>query len=290
MSFQKRLSSGEFLVLAEINTPKGVDISEMVMNVRRIKGRVDAVIVPDMEDGVMKMSALGGGVLMNHQGIEPIIHVYCRDRNRIALQGDMLSAYVLGIQNLIVVRGEDMVYADHSETKAVDDLDELRLLGAIKSLQEGTDMAGFELKGRPSFTVGCNIAPYSDDEAQKRELEIAHKKIEAGAQFIVSPPVFDMDHFVSFAEKVSELHVPLLATVFLIKTVGIARYMATYEPGARISEELIRRLRKAKDRDAESVQIAGETVSALRDFAQGVKIVTLGWEHRIPAILDFAGL
>jgi 5,10-methylenetetrahydrofolate reductase len=290
MSFQKRLSSGEFLVLAEMNTPKGVDISEMIMNARRIKGRVDAVIVPDMDDGVMKMSALGGGVLMNQQGIEPIIHVYCRDRNRMALQGDLLSAYVLGIQNLMVVHGEDMAFADHSETKPVDDISELEFLAAISALQDGRDMAGSDLQGRPDFTIGCSIAPYSDDEALKSELDLAQKKVEAGAQYVVSPPVFDIEHFGGFLEKAKGLKVPIIPTVFLIKTVGIARYMATYEPGARISEELIKRLRKAKDRDTESVQIAGETISGLRDLVRGVKIVTLGWEHRIPAILDFAGI
>jgi len=290
MSFQKLLSKGEFIVLAEMDTPKGVDISDLITNARRVKGRVDAVIIPDMGDGMMRMSALGGAVLMHRQGIEAIIHVYCRDRNRMALQGDMLSAYVLGIQNLIVVRGEDMAYGDHRDAKPVNDLDELSLLGTIRSLQEGVDMAGFDLKGSPSFTVGCTLGSYADDEALETELELAQKKVDAGARFIITPPVFDSDCFTSFLEKAKGLGVPIIATVFLLKSVGIARYMATNEPGTHITEQIIQRIRKSPDREAEGIRIAGETVAELKDVVQGVQIVTLGWEYQLPAILDYAGL
>ena len=290
MSFQKRLSKGEFVVLAEMDTPKGVDISDLITNARRIKSRVDAVIIPDMADGMMRMSALGGAVLMQQQGIEAIIHVYGRDRNRMALQGDMLSAHVLGIQNLIVVRGEDMSFGDHRDAKPVNDLDELTLLGAIQSLQEGVDMAGFDLKGNPGFTVGCTIAPCADDKALDAELELARKKIEAGAQYIITPPVFDMDHFSSFFEKTKGLGVPIIATVFLLKSVGIARYMATNEPGVHITEEMIKRIRKSPDRETEGIRIAGEAISRLKGMTAGVQIVTLGWEYQLPSILDHAGL
>ena len=290
MSFQKRLSKGEFVVLVEMDTPKGIDISDLITNARRVKSRVDAVIIPDMGDGMMRMSALGGAVIMQQQGIEAIIHVYCRDRNRMALQGDVLSAHVLGIQNLMVVRGEDMAFGDHRDAKPVNDLDELSLLGAIQSLQEGVDMAGFDLKGSPNFTVGCTIAPYADDKTLDTELEQAQKKIEAGAMFIITPPVFDMDHFSSFYERAKGLGVPIIATVFLLKSVGIARYMATNEPGVHISEEMIQRIRKSPDRESEGLRIAGETISNLKDITQGVQIVTLGWEYQLPAILDYAGI
>lgn len=290
MSFQKRLASGEFVVLAEMDTPKGVDISELITNARRIKGRVDAVIIPDMGDGMMRMSALGGGVLMHQQGMETVIHVCCRDRNRIAMQAELLSAHVLGIQNLVVVRGEDMAFGDHLDAKTVNDINQLELLGAIQSLQKGVDMAGIELKGSPSFTVGCTIEPYADDKALDSELEMARKKVEAGAQFIVSPPVFDMDRFASFMDKAKGLGVPVIQTVFLLKSVGIARYMATTLPAYHITDELINRIRKAQNREMECLRIAGETVADLKGLAQGVQIVTLGWEYQLPAILDAAGL
>jgi len=290
MSFQKRLSSGEFVILAQMNTPKGVNISEMVNNARRIKERVHGVIIPDMDNGVMRMSALAGGALMRQQGLEPIMHVYGRDKNRMALQGDILAAYVLGIQNLVVVRGENMSAGDHVQAKTVDDLDELSLLQAIRSLKKGSDTAGFELDGNPDFTVGCTLGSFVDDQTLDQEIEKAQKKIEAGAQFVLSPSVFDMDRFVSFLKKVKGLGVPIIPTVFLLKTVGIARYMATYEPGAFIPEHLIKRMRQSKNREMEGFVIAGETIKQLKSLVQGVQIVTLGWEHRLTTILDYAEL
>jgi len=290
ISLQNQLSSGKFVVLAEMDTPKGVDISELVTNARRVKGRIDAVTIPDMADGIMRMSAIAGCVLMQQHGIESIIQVYGRDRNRMALQGDILAAHVLGIENLLVVRGEDMVSGDHPDAKSVDDLDELAILKAIQSLQDGIDMAGFELKGAPSFTIGCTIAPFADDEAMDAELALAAKKVEAGARFVITPPVFDLDKSIPFLEKTKDLGVPVIPTVFLLKSVGIARYMATNEPGVHISEEMIQRIRKSPNREMEGIKIAGETIAALKQLVQGVQIVTLGWEDQIPTILDHAGL
>jgi 5,10-methylenetetrahydrofolate reductase len=273
-----------------MNTPKGVNISKMVLDSRRIKGRVDAVVVPDMDDGVMKMSALAGGVLMQQQGLEPVIHVYCRDRNSMALQGDILAAHVLGIQNLIVVHSEDMANGDHRNAQPVDEMDEIGLLEAVQTLQTGKDLAGFDLDGTPSFTSGCTIESFKDDATIDAELELARKKVAAGAQFVITPPVFDLDIFTGFMQKAAALEVPIIPTVFLIKSVAIARYFVTSEPGAHVSEAMVKRLRKASDREMEGIKIAGETVAALSKIAQGVKIQTLGWEHRLPQILDIAGL
>jgi len=290
MSLKERLSKGEFAVLAEMNTPKGVDISKMILDSRRIKGRVDAIIVPDMDDGVMRMSALAGGYIILNQGIETIIHVYCRDRNRMALQSDLLAAHVMGIQNIIVVHSEDMKHGDHREAKPVFDLDEMELLEGIRLLHEGKDMAGFDLEGVPSFTMGCSLASFKDDKEMNKELELAAQKIELGAQFLITPPVFDLIHFADFMEKATQLNVPIIPTVFLIKSVAIARYISISEPAAKLSEELIKRIRKSRDREMEGIRIAAETVAAIREMAQGVKIQTLGWEHRLPAILDIAGI
>jgi methylenetetrahydrofolate reductase (NADPH) len=270
MSFQKRLSSGEFVILAQMNTPKGVNISEMVNNARRIKERVHAVIIPDMDNGVMRMSALAGGVLMRQQGLDTIMHVYGRDKNRMALQGDILAAYVLGIQNLVVVRGENMSAGDHVQAKAVDDLDEIGLLQAIQSLKKGKDMAGFDLDGSPDFTVGCTLGSFVDDQTLDQEIEKTQKKIEAGAQFILSPAVFDMDRFASFLKKAKGIGVPII--------------------GAFIPEHLIKRMRQSKNREMEGFVIAGETIKHLKSLVQGVQIVTLGWEHRLTTILDYADL
>jgi 5,10-methylenetetrahydrofolate reductase len=290
MSFQKRLQANEFVVLAEMHTPKGVNISRLVTDARRIKGRIDAIVVPDMDNGIMRMNALAGGVLMQQQGVESIIHLYSRDRNRMALQGDILAAHVLGVQNLLVVHSEEMSQGDHSDAKTVDDLDEIGLLKTIQVLQTGKDLAGFDLDGTPAFFTGCSIAPYADESAFAEELVAAQKKVAAGARYIIMPPVFDVQQFASFFSRVKALGVPVIPTVFLLKSLAIAQYIANSEPGARISDELIRRIRKSADREQEGVQIAGETITALKSMAQGVLIQTLGWEHKLPAILDVAGL
>ncbi len=287
MSFQKRLASGEFVVLAEMNTPKGVDISQLITNARRIKGRVDAVTVPDMDNGVMRMSALAGGVLMQQQGIEAIIHTYCRDRNRMALQGDLLAAHVLGIQNLIVVHSETMENGDHREAKPVDDLDEVGLLKAVQTLQEGKDLAGFDLEGAPRFTFGCTVPSFGNDAEMAAAVAAAKEKVDAGAQFIVTPPVFDVARCEPILSQFKALGVPVIATIFLLKSVGIARYIALNEPGAGVTEALIGRIRKASDRENECLRIAGETIVALKEKVAGVKIETLGWEHRLASILDY---
>lgn len=278
------------MVLAEMHTPKGVNISRLVMDARRIKGRVDAIVIPDMDNGIMRMSALAGGILMQQQGLEAVIHIYCRDRNRLALQGDLLAAHVLGLQNLVVVHSVDISQSDHRETRAVDDLDEISLLQAIRSLQDGKDMAGFDLDGSPVFFTGGTVALFENSQELEKELETARKKVEAGARFLITPPVFDLERFSHFLAKARNLQVPIIPTVFLLKSVAVARYIASNEPGAQISEELIRRIRKSPDRENEGIRIAGETIAALKGMAHGVLIQTLGWEHRLPAILDAAGL
>ncbi|MFP4571521.1 MAG: methylenetetrahydrofolate reductase [Desulfobacterales bacterium] len=290
MNLKKKLSSAEFAVLAEVNTPKGVDISGFVTNARCIKGRVDAVVIPDMDNGVMRMSALGGGALMRREGLETAIHVYGRDKNRMALQGDILAAYVLGIQHLVVAPAEPMANGDHRDAKPVEDLDETGLLEMIRSLCEGVDLAGFELKEAPDFTIGCVMPPVADEQQLSAQVDNLRARVEAGAQYIITPPVFDLAEYAKIVDALKPLGVPVIATVFLLKNVGMARYMSIHEPGCRISEDMIRRIRKAPDRETECIRMAGEAVAELRKMVQGVKISTLGWEHRLPNILESAGL
>ncbi len=290
MSFQKKLLSGDFVVLAEFHPPKGVDVSDLSSNIVRIKGRVDGVIVPEMAQAVMRMSALGGAALMQQHGMETIMQICSRDRNRLALQGDILSAYMLGIKNLLVIPGEEIIYGDHIDAKTIADIDELTLLRAIKGLQNGIDMAGMELKGSPKFVTGCSIKPAKNEMALDAELELAQRKLKEGAQFIVTPPVFNIPAFTYFMEKAKGLEVPVIATVFVLKSVGVARYISTNVPGPPMPDEIISRIRKAPDRVAECITIAGELVSTLKELCQGVQLVTMGWENRLSAILDAANI
>ena len=288
MGFQKKLLLGDFVVLAEFDTPKGVDVSELFSNIIKVKGRVDGVIVPEMGQAVMRMSALGGAALMQQHGMETIMQVCTRDRNRLALQGDLLSAYMLDIKNLLVIPGEEIKYGDHIDANPIADIDELTLLRAIKGLQNGVDMAGMELKGSPEFVTGCSVKPVKDDTELDAELEFTKKKVKEGAQFIITPPVFNIPAFTYFMEKAKDLGVPVIATVFVLKSVAVARYISTNIPGPPIPEEMISRIRKAPDRLTECINIAGELIVSLKDLCQGVQLVTMGWENRLPAILDVA--
>ncbi|HSL40048.1 MAG TPA: methylenetetrahydrofolate reductase [Desulforhopalus sp.] len=290
MSFQKRLAADEFAVLAEMHTPKGINISRLVNDARRLKGRVDAVVVPDMDNGIMRMSALAGGVLLQQQGVETIVHMYCRDRNRMALQGDALAAHVLGIQNIIIANSAEMADGDHSDAKVVDDLNEIQLIEALMTLQQGKDMSGFDLDGAPDFSIGTSIGSFSDDKTMAAALAASKARVAAGAGYVITPPIFDPEVSDTFLNAAGELGVPVIATVFLLKSLAIAQYIANSDPGAQIGDELIRRIRKSSDREQEGIKIAGETVQALKSRTQGVLIQTLGWEHKLPAILDVAQL
>ena len=290
MNLKKKLTSGEFVVLAEMETPRGVDISELVTCAQRLKGRVDAVVIPDMDYGAMRLSEMAGAALMQQQGLESIIHVYGRDRNQMALQGDLLGAYVLGIRSLIVVQGEEISHCDHRKAKAVDDLDELAILEMIRCLQQGLDLSGFELKGTPMFTTGCTLPACADEKAFDAALEQTRKKVAAGAEYVITAPIFDLDHAVSCLNRAKDLGVPVIPTVLLLKSVGMARYIAVNESGAKISEALIARIRKAHDREEECLRIAAESLSSFKGTARGVKLQALGWEHRLPAVLDLAGI
>jgi 5,10-methylenetetrahydrofolate reductase len=241
-----------------------------------------------MDNGIMRMSALAGGVLLQQQGVETIMHMYCRDRNRMALQGDALAAHVLGIQNIIVTGSEDMSESDHSEAKTVGDLNEVQLIEALMTLQTGKDMSGFDLDGAPDFSIGCTISPFADDKGRDAALLFAQAKIKAGASYIITPPIYDVAGSSEFLSRVKELGVPIIATVFLLKSLAIAQYITNSDPGANISSELIRRIRKSSSREQEGIKIAGETVQALKENTQGVLIQTLGWEHKLPEILDVA--
>lgn len=290
MKLHNRLTSNGFVILAEMHTPKGINTSKLLRDAQGLKGRVDAVVIPDMDNGIMRMSGLGGGVLLQQQGIETVIHMYCRDRNRMALQGDLLAAAALGINTLLVVHSDEMHQTDHREAATVDDLSELELLEVIHSLQQGKDMGGFELDGRPSFTAGCTIAPFASASERDTELALVRQKVAAGAAFIITPPVFDLTAFSTLREQIHDLGVPIIPTVFLLKSLAIAQYIANSDPSARISDELIRRIRTSKDREREGMLIAAETIRGLREIAAGVMIQTLGWEDRIPTILDMANI
>ncbi len=289
MQMEKKLTSGEFLVLAEMEPPKGVDVSQMVANATRVRGRVDAFVVPEMSNAVMKMSSLGAAILLQSKGLETVMQLCCRDRNRLALQADLLAAQALGVANVMAVTGEDPTYGDHHRARAVYDIDLVELLEVIQNLQKGRDMAGVELNGAPNFLVGSTVNSGASGGALDMELAELDRKIAAGAKFFVTPPVFDLGLFSGFMKKVAGREAKIIPTVLLLKSVGMARYIDRHLDNVTIPSEVVSRIQKAQDKVGECIDIAAELVSGLRKMGcSGVLIVTLGWEHKLLDILDGA--
>lgn len=292
MQLQKKLASKEFVILAEMEPPKGSDVSALVANATNVKQKVDAFVVPEMNNAVMKMSSLGGSLLLQSKGMETVMQVCCRDRNRLALQGDLLAAQALGVANVMAVTGEDITHGDHHKAKAVNDLDILELLEAIKTLESGKDMAGVELRGAPQFLVGATVKVVASGAGLDQELAALDQKIALGARFFVTTPIFDLKVLEDFMQKFSGRQAEIIPTVLLLKSVGMARYINRHlVHQTTIPEAYISRIQHAPERVRECVQIAGELVAALKDGGySGVVISPIGWEDKIPAILSAAGV
>jgi 5,10-methylenetetrahydrofolate reductase len=289
MPLQEKLTSGEFVILAEIEPPKGTDVSGMVAAATSVKRTVDAFVVPEMNNAVMKLSSLGGALLLQTKGLETVLQVCCRDRNRLALQGDLLAAQALGVPTVMAVSGEEITHGDHHEAKAVYDLKLLELLGAIQTLQAGRDLAGVDLKGAPQFLVGSTVKVPLGTAGLKAELADLDQKIAAGARFFTTQPVFEVEVLENFREQVGSRQAAIIPTVLLLKSVGMARYINRHLE-MKIPEEYIARIHNAADRVRECVQIAAEFAMAIKQKGfPGVLIATIGWEDKLPSILGAAG-
>jgi 5,10-methylenetetrahydrofolate reductase len=286
MQLKHKLEAGQFAVLAEIEPPKGVDVSGMTTAAAKVKDDVTACLVPEMSSAVMRMSALGASMLLQDKRMETVMQICCRDRNRIALQADLLAAYACGIENIMAVAGEDPSYGDHHQASAVYDITIDELLGGIRRLQEGRDMAGIELSGAPIFFLGAAANAGLSGNELEREVDSVKRKIDKGVRFLITPPVFDPEDLKEFTSKLGGAGVFIIPTVVLLKSVGMARYMARNMPHVRISDSLIKRVQKAPDKARECTQIAGETVKALKaEKFSGALIATIGWEEKLPDII-----
>ncbi len=287
MHLKSKLEKGEFAILAELEPPKGVDVSLMLANAKKVKGKVDAFVVPEMSNAVMRMSSLGGALILNGNGLETVFQVSCRDRNRIALQADLLAAGAAGIANVMAVNGEDPRFGDHHEAKAVNDLDLIELIRTINILNNGKDMAGIELTGAPQFIVGSTVNAGASGQALALELDVMKKKLEAGTGFFITQPVFDVAGIQPFLERVDLSKTRIIPTVLLLKSVGMAKYIERHMDNIKIPALIIDRIQKAPDRVRECIKIASETVSMLKkEGFGGAFISTLGWENKLPEILE----
>lgn len=283
MSFlSEQLDNGQFVVTAEIAPPKGTDLSEALAAVEKLTG-IAAVNVTDNQGANMRLSSLALAARLQQQGTETVLQLTCRDRNRMALQSDLLGAASFGIENLLLLSGDHSKFGDHPDSRPVFDLDSVQLLDMAAGLMAGTDMAGKSLDGVPEFFPGAAVNPAA--EPFELMFQKVAKKVDSGARFFQTQSVFDCETLERFMLAMQPLKVPVIAGVLLIRSSRMARFLNDNIPGVQVPETLVQRLDSAEDPLAEGVEIAREAVAWARDHCQGVHLMTLGHEDKIPAIL-----
>ena len=278
----EQLGNGQFVVTAEIAPPKGTDLSKTLDAVEKLTG-LTAVNVTDNQGANMRLSSLALAARLQQQGTETVLQLTCRDRNRMALQSDLLGAASFGIENLLLLSGDHSKFGDHPDSRPVFDLDSVQLLDMAAGLMAGTDMAGRSLDGVPEFFPGAAVNPAA--EPFELMFQKVAKKVDSGARFFQTQSVFDRETLERFMLAMQPLRVPVIAGVLLIRSSRMARFLNDNIPGVQVPETLVQRLDSAEDPLAEGVEIARDAVAWARELCQGVHLMTLGHEDKIPAIL-----
>ena len=290
MQLQGALASGRFAVTAEVTPPRGGDPTRTLAAARSLLGWVDAVNVTDGSRAVMRMSSLAVCCLLQREGLEPVLQLACRDRNRIALQADLLGAHALGLRNLLCLTGDPVRAGDQPGARPVNELESVRLLRLVRDLNAGLDPVKGDLPDGPTaLFAGAAADPQSPSWAGLRSR--VRLKAEAGARFLQTQMVHDAEALQRFVEEIAApLELPVIAGVFLLKSARNASFINRAVPGARIPQSVIDRLAAAADPAQEGIAIAAEQVRAYRAIAQGVHLMAIKAEERIPAILRQAGV
>jgi len=289
VKLQQALESGDFVITGEIGPPKGTDLDHALAEAKEYyTDNVVAVNVTDLQSSVLRLGSMAVCHKLLDIGIEPVYQMTCRDRNRLALQSDLLSASVLGIENVLALTGDHVPLGDHPQAKPVFDIDSVQLLQVIDTLQQGKDMAGNELAGVPKFYPGAVVSPCAEPlEPQLFKME---KKIQAGARFFQTQAVYDRAAFENFMDKVRGFGVPVLVGIVLLKSAGMAKFMNENVAGVSVPDELIKELASVdkKDRKKKSVEIAARLLREMKDMAQGAHIMPLGWDSEVPKVIAAA--
>jgi len=289
---EEKLNSGEFLVTTEIGPPKGADISEMVHDIDLLKDMVDAINVTDHQSSVMRFPSIGGCLLIKEHGGEPVLQVTCRDRNRLAIQAELLLAYSRGICNVLCLTGDSIDVGDHKEAKPVFDLDSVQLLKMARIMESGTDMGGNELKGAPKFCLGTTVHPEADFiEPQLIKFD---KKVAAGAQFFQTQGIFDLASLRRFMQYASQFDVKILAGIIVMASARMAKYMNANVPGIIVPQPTIDELATAeKGKGLEKgIEMAARLIKTIKEekLCHGVHIMAVGNERIVPDIMEAAEL
>jgi 5,10-methylenetetrahydrofolate reductase len=290
--FKAILETGKFIVTSEVAPPKGTNLERFKHHVTLLRDKVDAMNVTDNQSAVMRYPSIGGCLLVKELGGEAILQMTCRDRNRLALQADLLFAYSKGIENVLCLTGDAIVLGDHKEAKSVFDLDSSQLLDTVRLLEGGKDLGGNELDGGVNFCAGAIVTP----EAAPLEPQLIkfEKKIEAGAEFIQTQAVYDLDKFKEFMAYARQFEIKILAGVILLTSAPMARFMNKNIAGVLVPKALIDELAAAPKGQAltKGIEIAGRMIKRIQadKICDGVHIMAIGKEEVVPDIMAAAGL
>ena len=291
-NFKKALNSGDFVVTCELAPPKGVRLEQVTHHIDMLKDRVHAMNLTDHQSSVMRYPSLGAALLVKERGGEPILQMTCRDRNRLALQADLLFAHSRGITNVLCLTGDSVMLGDHKQAKGVFDLDSSQLVHAIRTLEKGKDLGGNDLDSPLSFCAGAIVTPEAQPLAP--QLIKFEKKIEAGAEFIQTQAVFDMEKFKDFMAYARPFKVKILAGIILLTSAAMARFMNKNIAGVNVPQNLIDEMAAAPKGQAleTGIAIAGRMIRTIRDekLCDGVHIMAIGKEETVPGIMAAAGL
>ena len=292
MKITEAFERGEFVVTAEVGPPKGFHIEHMLEEAKTYLSDITAVNVTDNQSSVMRLGSLATCKALKDEGLTPIFQMTCRDRNRIALESDLLSAAMFGIENLLILTGDHTKLGDHPQAKPVFDLDSVSLLHTVKLLESGVDLGGNELVGEPpKFSKGAVVSPCSDSvDVQLAKME---RKVAAGAEYFQTQAVYEPEKFIQFMEKAKQFGKPVQLGIVIPKSVGMCRYMNANVAGIHIPEDMINELKADKEKTKAGitgVEIAARIIRECKPYCQGVHIMAMGWESKVPSLLEQAGL
>jgi len=292
MRISDRFEAGEFVVTAEVGPPKGFHLEHLVAEAKEYLSGITAVNVTDNQSSVMRLGSLATCKILKDAGLTPIYQLTCRDRNRIALQSDLLSAAALGIDNILCLTGDHTKMGDHPQAKPVFDLDSVSLLHTVCQLEKGVDLGGNELVGEaPKFAKGAVVSPCSDSvDAQLAKME---RKVMAGADYFQTQAVYEPEKFIQFMEKAKQFGKPVQLGIVIPKSAGMAKYMNKNVAGIHVPDEMIEELAADKEKTKAGItgiEIAARIIKACKPYSQGGHIKDHGWESKVPALLELAGL
>jgi len=296
-NLEKVLEAGHFAFTGELGPPRGANAEEVREKAAHLKGNVDAVNITDNQTAVVRMSSWAASLILIQEGLEPNFQMVCRDRNRLAMQSDILGANAHGIKNMLCLSGDHQSFGDHPKAMGVFDIDSTQLISMVKQMRdEGTFLSGGELDGAPNIFIGAASNPFA--EPYEWRVHRLAKKVNAGVDFIQTQCIYNMDRFREFMKKAVDMGLAekcyILAGVTPLKSVGMARYMAKSVPGMDVPDALIERIKGAGKGKAaeEGIKIAVEQIEEFKEMegVAGVHLMAIEWEHRVPEIAEMAGV